>query len=94
MTFVETVAVVSMLCLASNFERESCSVEDVVDSSDSEPDIDSFRSIVNKIDEQGTIEHFVEFIRGNDLLVCEFPLQVELMKIGTKMVTLYGCIHK
>jgi hypothetical protein len=92
LTFVEVVAVVSMLCLASNFERASCSVEDVVDSSDSEPDIDSFRSTLASFYELGTIEHFVEFIRTNDLLVCEFPFQVELVKIGAKVVSLLGYI--
>ena len=92
LTFVEVVAVVSILCLASNFERASCSVEDVVDSSDSEPDIDSFRSISASFYEPDTIEHFVEFIRINDLLVCEFSFQVEFVKIGAKVLSLLGYI--
>ena len=92
--FVEGVAGVSILCLAINFERASCSVEDVVDSSDSDPDIDSFRSISASVYEPGTIEHFVEFIRINDRLVCEFPFQVEFVKIGAEVLSLLGYISE
>src|SRR5579859_3086785 len=77
-----------MVCFARSFERGSCSVDEVVDSSDSEPDIDSFRSTLDVSWQAHTVKHLLKFIARHDLLSRKLPLEVEFVQITSNMFSL------